>query len=34
MAGSITCLIDFEKSTKQDKFVVNVGVIPELDESE
>ncbi|VVC32807.1 DNA mismatch repair protein MutS, core,DNA mismatch repair protein MutS, C-terminal,P-loop containing [Cinara cedri] len=32
MASSMTRIIDFEQSTKQDKFIVNTGVLPELDE--
>lgn len=29
----MSCIIDFEKSTIQDRFVVKPGFIPELDES-
>jgi len=29
----MSCIIDFEKSTIQDRFVVKSGFIPELDES-
>ncbi|XP_022171724.1 mutS protein homolog 5-like [Myzus persicae] len=32
MVNSMSCIIDFEKSTTQDRFVVKPGFIPELDE--
>jgi len=29
----MSCIIDFEKSSIQNRFVVKLGFIPELDES-
>lgn len=33
MINYMSCIIDFEQSTKNKRFVVNAGFIPELDES-
>lgn len=33
MFNSMSCIIDFEQSTKTKRFVVKAGFIPELDES-
>lgn len=33
MVNSMSCIIDFEQSSEQDKFIVKSGFIPELDES-
>lgn len=33
MINSMSCIIDFELSTLQDRFIVKAGFIPELDES-
>lgn len=33
MINSMTCIIDFEQSTAQDRFIVKSGFLPELDES-
>lgn len=33
MVTCMSCIIDFEQSTKQNKFIVKTGFSPELDES-
>lgn len=33
MINSMLCIIDFEQSTLQDRFIVKAGFISELDES-